>query len=251
MSVIGVVGESTASQAPSLPPEKKPKQEKPPTKAKKSASSSATDHRISALDQKWSERFNRLEALLLAKSLEPTFSLISGLPLFIHHQLTCLRIQNPSSSLLTDLSIRLPSTLAQTLVVLSSRRLASCLQTVLLKDCLLLSALAQTLLLQSNSRPVSLSRIFTDTSLHQGALVQTPLLVSTSRPASLTPTLTDQFPYLLRAPANQSLTDLSPTDLNVLASPALIHRLYTKLQGKTVFLVWSWKQRVTFLTPPS
>ena len=30
--------------------------------------------RFSELDQKWSERFNRLEALLLSKSLQPTFS---------------------------------------------------------------------------------------------------------------------------------------------------------------------------------
>ena len=70
VSVIGVVGDSTTSQSPSLPPEKKPNKEKPPTKAKKSAS----DDRISVLDQKWSERFSRLEALLLAKSREPTFS---------------------------------------------------------------------------------------------------------------------------------------------------------------------------------
>ena len=54
-----------------LPPQKK--KDKPTSKAKKSASSSADD-RISALDLKWSDRFNRLEALLMAKSLEPSFS---------------------------------------------------------------------------------------------------------------------------------------------------------------------------------
>ena len=60
------------SHLPCLPKRNQRKKEKPPTKAKKSTS--ATDDRILALDQKWSERFNRLEALLLAKLLEPTFS---------------------------------------------------------------------------------------------------------------------------------------------------------------------------------
>ena len=73
VSVIGAVGESVASPSTSIPPEKKAKKDKPTSKAKKSASSSADD-RISALDLKWSDRFNRLEALLMAKSLEPSFS---------------------------------------------------------------------------------------------------------------------------------------------------------------------------------
>ena len=73
VSVIGAVGESVASPSTSIPPEKKAKKGKPTSKAKKSASSSADD-RISALDLKWSDRFNRLEALLMAKSLEPSFS---------------------------------------------------------------------------------------------------------------------------------------------------------------------------------
>ena len=73
VSVIGAVGESVASPSTSIPPEKKAKKDKPTSKAKKSASSSADD-RISVLDLKWSDRFNRLEALLMAKSLEPSFS---------------------------------------------------------------------------------------------------------------------------------------------------------------------------------
>ena len=70
------------------------------------------------------------------------------------------------------------------------------------KDRYLQSALAQTHMLHSISRPVSSSRILTDLDhLHQGALVQT-LLQSTSRPASLHPTDTDlivclQIPTLL------------------------------------------------------
>ena len=73
VSVIGAVGESVTSPSTSLPPEKKTKKDKPTSKSKKSASSSSDD-RISALDLKWSERFNRLEALLMAKSMEPSFS---------------------------------------------------------------------------------------------------------------------------------------------------------------------------------
>ena len=32
------------------------------------------DSKIAQLDEKWSDRFNRLEAILLARSIEPTFS---------------------------------------------------------------------------------------------------------------------------------------------------------------------------------
>ena len=56
---------------------KKAKKEKLPTKTKKSSSatlSSSTEEKFTALEDKWAERFNRLEALLLAKSMEPTFS---------------------------------------------------------------------------------------------------------------------------------------------------------------------------------
>ena len=57
-----------------LPPEKKHKKDKAPSKGKKSVESTSTDSKISQLDEKWSERFNRLEALLLSKSFQPTFS---------------------------------------------------------------------------------------------------------------------------------------------------------------------------------
>ena len=75
VSVIGVVSRTSIAKSP-VPPEKKPKKDKPSTKAKKSsaAPTSVTDDKITALDDKWSERFNRLEALLLARSMEPTFS---------------------------------------------------------------------------------------------------------------------------------------------------------------------------------
>ena len=74
VSVIGVVGAASSEKSP-VPPEKKTKKDKAPVKAKKDkASTSAAVDRFSELDQKWSERFNRLEALLLSKSLQPTFS---------------------------------------------------------------------------------------------------------------------------------------------------------------------------------
>ena len=75
VSVIGVVSGPSADKSP-IPPEKKPKKDKPSTKPKKSSSalSSATEDKFTALEDKWSDRFNRLEALLLARSMEPTFS---------------------------------------------------------------------------------------------------------------------------------------------------------------------------------
>ena len=76
VSVIGVVSGPSAHKSPA-PPDKKPKKEKPSAKTKKSSSStlsSATEEKFSALEDKWADRFNRLEALLLARSIEPTFS---------------------------------------------------------------------------------------------------------------------------------------------------------------------------------
>ena len=74
VSVLGVVGKTSNVTSPALPPEKKAKKEKTTSKAKKPVTSSATDGKIAELDQKWSDRFNRLEALLMAKSFQPTFS---------------------------------------------------------------------------------------------------------------------------------------------------------------------------------
>ena len=48
------------------------------------STTSSTDSRISDLDRKWSDRFNRLEALLMAKTLDrpqdPTFSTVKVAP---------------------------------------------------------------------------------------------------------------------------------------------------------------------------
>ena len=45
-----------------------------PQKPKKSVESTSADSKISELDQKWSERFNRLEALIMSKSFQPSFT---------------------------------------------------------------------------------------------------------------------------------------------------------------------------------
>ena len=80
MSVIGVVdGQgSVKSPAPVPPPDKKPKKDNKNSKKEKSPSTKmskhSTDEKFAEMDSKWSERFSRLEALIMAKSFEPTFS---------------------------------------------------------------------------------------------------------------------------------------------------------------------------------
>ena len=79
VSVIIAVNEQGALQSPSEsePSSKKPKKDKPTTsktKTVKSESKSATETKIAELNQKWLDRFNRLEVLLVARSLELTFS---------------------------------------------------------------------------------------------------------------------------------------------------------------------------------
>ena len=80
VSVIGVVDEQgfVKSLAPVPPPDKKPKKDNKSSKKEKSPSTKvskhSTDEKFPELDSKWSEHFSRLEALIMAKSFEPTFS---------------------------------------------------------------------------------------------------------------------------------------------------------------------------------
>ena len=80
VSVIGVVdGQgSVKSPAPVPPPDKKPKKDNKSSKKEKSPSTKvskySTDEKFAEMDSKWSEGFSRLEALIMAKSFEPTFS---------------------------------------------------------------------------------------------------------------------------------------------------------------------------------
>ena len=78
VSVIGAVDDQGTVKFPTTvaPPEKKSKKDRPSTSkaTKPVGNNSNTNSKIAELDQKWSDRFNHLEALLLARSFEPTFS---------------------------------------------------------------------------------------------------------------------------------------------------------------------------------
>ena len=97
VTVLGVVDDQGIVKSPGSSSEKKKKTSvdkvKPqtskdssadkPSKSLSKSHKSSQDSRIDQLDQKWSECFNRLEALLLAKSLEqrePTFSTVKVTP---------------------------------------------------------------------------------------------------------------------------------------------------------------------------
>ena len=81
VSVIGAVDNRGSVKSPvsAPPPDKKPKKDtkkekSPSSKASKSQSQASADVKIAELDSKWSECFNCLEALIMAKNFEPTFS---------------------------------------------------------------------------------------------------------------------------------------------------------------------------------
>ena len=84
VSVIGAVKVQGDLQSPSgsEPSTKKLKKDKPSTSKSKTVISdkSATDSKIAELDQKWSDRFNRLEALLMARTFESTFGTVKVTP---------------------------------------------------------------------------------------------------------------------------------------------------------------------------
>ena len=70
VSVLGPV-EASSSSSPAVP-EKKNKKDKPSSSSKsKKPTKSVEDSKFDELDKKWTDRFNKLEALLLAKSLQP------------------------------------------------------------------------------------------------------------------------------------------------------------------------------------
>ena len=80
VSVIGVVdGQGSVKSPDPVPPlDKKPKKDNKSSKKEKSPSTKVSKHstneKFAEMDSKWSERFSRLEALIMAKSFEPTFS---------------------------------------------------------------------------------------------------------------------------------------------------------------------------------
>ena len=91
VSVIRAVdGQDTGLSAQPAEKKKQVEEKKKSVKSKSSASTSqpaavSIDQRFEELDQKWLDRFNRLDALLLAKTLdrpqqEPTFSTVKVVP---------------------------------------------------------------------------------------------------------------------------------------------------------------------------
>ena len=89
VSVIRAVdGQDTGLSAQPAKKKTKVEDKKKSVKSKPSASRQAavsTDQRFNELDQKWSDQFNRLEALLLARTLdqpqqEPTFGTVKVVP---------------------------------------------------------------------------------------------------------------------------------------------------------------------------
>ena len=91
MSVIRAVdGQDTGLSAQPAEKKKRVEEKKKSVKSKSASSTSrpaavSTDRRFEELDQKWSDQFNRLEAFLLAKTLdqpqqEPTFGTVKVVP---------------------------------------------------------------------------------------------------------------------------------------------------------------------------
>ena len=62
---------ATASSPPPVVPEKKVKKDKLSSSKSKKSEKSVEDSKYDELDKKWTDRVNRLEALLMAKSLQP------------------------------------------------------------------------------------------------------------------------------------------------------------------------------------
>ena len=116
VSVIGGVNVQGDLQSPSgsEPSTKKPKKDKPTTSKAKTVKPEiklAIDSKIVELNQKWSDRFNCLEALLMARSLEPTFSTVKVTPAHSPPSGAVKDIQpfiNPSKS--ASVSSELPGT---------------------------------------------------------------------------------------------------------------------------------------------
>ena len=102
VTVVGAVDDQGIVKSPGSSSDKKKKQNTDKPKAQMSKDSkadkpskllkptkSSQDSRFDQLDQKWSERFNRLEALLLAKSLEqpgPAFTTVKVTPTHSLHK---------------------------------------------------------------------------------------------------------------------------------------------------------------------
>ena len=181
VSVIGVVDEqgSVKSPTPVPPPDKKPKKDNKNSKKEKSPSTKvskhSTDEKFAELDSKWSERFSRLEALIMANNFSskvkvaPTHSPPHDVENMLSH----------SSDLLLQSLLELASLLKSISRPVKQWPINRLLQ---------LSFLVRASLLTSISRPVKLE--LTDRLQLQGLLDRAPLLLCISRPVK--PKLTDR-----------------------------------------------------------
>ena len=250
VAVIGPVSTATSgSSPPPAVPAKKVKKDKPASsKSKKSSGKSVEDTKYDELDKKWTDRFNRLEALLMAKSLQstdqPTFSASVRVPPSHSPPAAISKDSEPffqplsSGRTGTDSSVLvhhsaspsrmlLLSALEKTSLLISICHPASLCPTNRLSDLLHHQSALATTRLRNISQPASLSR--TDTGqgpLHLGALAGIPLSLNINQPASLAPTGTD-LPLMLvptLLPTDLQKAKSGPTDLNLLwpPTPALL-----------------------------
>ena len=235
IAVIGAVSEAGTVISPcTVVPEKKAKKDKPSTsKVKKSAArKSVSDSKYDELDKKWTDRFNKLEALLMAKTFQPTFS--SAVKVTPSHSppATIPKDSEPffqptsAGHTVTDSSAfmhksasqpgwdsrlsssqdhHLPSALVLT-PLLNISQPTSLNQTDTSKDLHLISTLARTPLLPSICRPASFSLTGTDT---QSTLVLTPLPPDINLPVYLS--LTDQSHHWPPTPAYLHYIDRNRT----------------------------------------
>ena len=232
VSVIGPV-EKQANSPSEPPPDKKTKKdtkkitkrEKSPSATTSKASQSSTDDKIATLDSKLSERFNRLEALLLARNLEPKFS--ADVKVTPAHS-------PPSSVAHTSEPFIRPSTSATLPGTGSSAERHQPTSKAMISQQLQQrpSFLVRVALLLSISRPVKLKPA-------DLLLLKAPLLLRISLPVK--PRLTDQIFHRILSPTRlptRALTDLpSPTGLLHPTQQILRHQPYIGLV-KTVFQVF-------------
>ena len=192
--------------------------------------------KFSALDDKWSERFNRLEALLLAKSMEPPFSA----------DVRVTPVHSPPANVACDSESSFqpanrPVDTSQRTGPDSSAALQPSAGKLTRDTPLHGSSSSERtgpdiIALQQQSAGKLKHRLKSATQGRTGPDTASQKQKSTGKP------ITDLPLFLLRAPTN-----LLPTDPDPLASLALFHRLLRKAD-RTVFLALSRMLRVSSQT---
>ena len=209
VAVIRAVSDTGTLTSPTIVvPEKKAKKDKPSTsKVKKSAGEKLVkDTKYDELDKKWTNRFNKLEALLMAKTFQPTFSSAVKLTPLTLHQRLFQRTLSPIFNQLLQGRAHCHGLLCIYASASPGRILTQ-------------STLEKTPLQKSISRPASSNLTNTVQDLHlPNALVLTPLL-GISRPASLNQTDTVGQPASFSLTGTNTLSTLVltplPPDINL------------------------------------